>query len=109
MFNQAKDNFYNLYLNGDVLLVEFDEFIDEWHDGDYDCELHEFLGLTFEEYSLWVDDDSFLELIFESKQRKITVEELIKEYEQNTPMVARANNGELAELKKWLENKGKVK
>ena len=25
---------------------DIDDFIDEWHEGNYDCSLHEFLGMS---------------------------------------------------------------
>lgn len=33
---------------------EIDDFIDIWRSSKYDCELHEFLGMSLEEYKLWV-------------------------------------------------------
>jgi len=31
------------------------DLIDEWHTGDYGCELHEFLEMTIEEYAKFVE------------------------------------------------------
>jgi len=33
---------------------DIDDFIEIWHNGSYDCKLHEFLGMSLEEYKLWV-------------------------------------------------------
>lgn len=33
-----------------------DDFIEEWHHSDSDQKLHEFLGLTTEQYSLFIKD-----------------------------------------------------
>jgi hypothetical protein len=40
--------------NGECLPEDIDDFIDEWHDGDFEEELHEFLGMSWKEYSLVV-------------------------------------------------------
>ena len=32
------------------------DLIDEWHTGGSSCQLHEFLGVTMEQYSAWVED-----------------------------------------------------
>ena len=32
-----------------------DDLIDEWHEGDSELPLHEFLGWTEEEYKAWVE------------------------------------------------------
>ena len=34
---------------------EIDDLIDEWHEGDSDLELYEYLGMTFEEYAKFVE------------------------------------------------------
>jgi len=49
------NSFIEKCINGDASLDEIDNYIDEWHDSDSDInlELHEFLGMSWEEYSLW--------------------------------------------------------
>ena len=41
----------------DILKIDnkIDDKIDEWHNGDSDVPLHEFLGMTFGEYAKWVE------------------------------------------------------
>jgi hypothetical protein len=48
------NSFIEKCINGDASLDEIDNYIDEWHDSDSDInlELHEFLGMSWEEYSL---------------------------------------------------------
>jgi len=47
-------------LNKHVVTEEnIHDLIDEWHEGDSNQELHEFLGFTFEEYARWVETDEF--------------------------------------------------
>ena len=33
------------------------DLIEQWHESDSKQELHEFLGLTFEQYKRWVETD----------------------------------------------------
>jgi len=41
---------------------EIDDKIDEWHNGNTGVELHEYLGMTLEEYALFVTDpDAYFE------------------------------------------------
>ena len=48
-------NFIEDCLKGDALLSEIDDYIDIWHESDNDEEeLSQFLGMTKEEYSLFV-------------------------------------------------------
>lgn len=37
---------------------EIDRKIAEWHDGDSELPLHEYLGMSWESYSAWVADPS---------------------------------------------------
>lgn len=35
---------------------DVEDFVEIWHSGPYDCELYEFLGMSLEEYKLWVQN-----------------------------------------------------
>ena len=43
---------------------EVDDYIDEWHNGPYTCELYEFLGMTRRQYFAWGEDESYLRRTF---------------------------------------------
>lgn len=45
--------------NIEVTLDNIHDLIEEWHESDSDKELHEYLGMSFEEYAYWVQTDSF--------------------------------------------------
>lgn len=47
--------FYELYKNNKVTLDDIDDYIDSWHDGDSKLTLHEYLGLTWEQYKKYVE------------------------------------------------------
>lgn len=36
---------------------QLEDLVDKWHDSDTKMSLHEFLGMTEEEYSVWVEFD----------------------------------------------------
>lgn len=46
-------NFVQRYSSGDVTDEDINSYIDEWRKGSCDKKLHEFLGMTWEQYSLW--------------------------------------------------------
>lgn len=50
--------FFDLFLDGQATRDDMDDFIDAWHDaGDEETRpLTEFLGMTEEEYSVWLMD-----------------------------------------------------
>lgn len=70
-------NFIELCLKGDVLTDEIDDFVQDWHDGKAgaDQELHEFLGMRWEEYSIWATNPSILPYILSARKNGISLEE----------------------------------
>ena len=52
--------FFQLYLDGEVLADDIDDFIDQWHERPGRKKIFDFLGLTKEEYELWLRDPNAL-------------------------------------------------
>jgi hypothetical protein len=53
-------SFVDAVLAGAATPGDIDDYIDRWHDGPSSEPLHEYLGLTWAEYSRWVDDPASL-------------------------------------------------
>ncbi|XXF10891.1 hypothetical protein J3Q00_11315 [Pseudomonas sp. D2-3] len=96
-------------LSGDVFLDEIDDAVEAWSDGveGENQELHEFLGMSFEEYSVWATNPSILTWIVAARKNKRSLsEELACDRFQ---MAARASHPEeAARMKKWLQKIGKL-
>ena len=52
--------FMEQYLAGEVDADAIDDFVEEWHEGEFPASLPEFLGLSDDEYWRWVKDASVL-------------------------------------------------
>lgn len=110
MYNssRAKEDFISICIRGEVLPEEIDDFIEAWHNSDSKLELHDFLGMTWDEYSAWVADTSILPLIITSHRTQIPLVDLM----ENTLIyaaAARSRNPEKAEhIIKWLREQGKL-
>ena len=52
--------FIELYLSGKVLPEDIDDYVDKWHANPAGQEIYEFLGMSEEEYSLWLRDPNAL-------------------------------------------------
>lgn len=101
-------NFVEKCLSGEALAHEIDVYINNWHEGEgQGLELHDYLGLTWEEYSLWGTRPSILPSIFSSRRKKSPFcQEL--ELEQLS-LAARAGSvKEAKEMEKWLKKIGKI-
>ena len=57
------DNFMNLCIQGKASYKDVDEYVEYWHKSNTNLELHEFLGLTFEEYGQFIKEDCFNRLV----------------------------------------------
>ena len=58
--------FVDLVLTGKAHQDDIEDFVDQWHDGDASCSLAEFLGMSDDEYALWVEKPSALSLILQA-------------------------------------------
>ena len=64
-----EDTFMNLCIQGKIDPKDIDEYVEYWHTSDSKQELHEFLGMTFEEYGKFMMKDCVNELL-ESRRLK---------------------------------------
>lgn len=95
--------FISLYAQGLALADEVDDYIEQWHlsSDDISCELHEFLGLSLDEYKAFVADDTILPLILKARSDKQPLHEVIALATQNMSIAARAQNA--SALRNWLD------
>jgi hypothetical protein len=56
-------------LKGKVDLSGIDGYIDKWHAGESIKPLYEYLGMTSEEYDLWVEDQTALQNIVNAHRK----------------------------------------
>lgn len=108
MSKKNKKKFIDLCLRGEVLLEEIDDWIDQWHDTPQKQELHEYLGMDWDEYSSWVNMPAILPFIIIAHKENRNFSDLVKELQlkelQSLPMAARADTKlKAGKLIKWLK------
>jgi len=104
----SKQTFMDACLAGDALYEEIDDYFVEWHNSDSDETVYEFLGMTEEEYGLWVENDSVLKSIFYARRNGISIMDFIQK-DNGQSLAARASSREEAEfVQKWLIRTGRV-
>lgn len=96
--------FIHQVLEGYVLADEIDDFIDRWHDDDTDMELHDYLGLTRQEYSLFVEHPDYVNMIVAARKMGIPLLQAVNDNMYGGDrLAARADDGlALAKLKRWI-------
>jgi hypothetical protein len=101
-----KRTFVDLCLAGEALLEEIDDFVDVWHDAPRGRALHEYLGMTGDEYSLWLRSPDTLPYIIKARyEGKPLTTTIMQEYE-NMQLAARAGDrSKIARLQEWLKKR----
>jgi hypothetical protein len=99
--------FFDLYSRGQALPDEIDDFIDKWHDrADAEARsllLHEYLGMTLDEYEVWVHDPDVLPQILIARREGRPLSEVMSDYLNELPVAARADDvARVKALRAWL-------
>ena len=98
--------FIDCCLQGEAIATDIDNFIDDWHDGPADCELHEYLGMTFDEYRLWVEQPRALKHIIHAKRLNVDVSSILTQ--PQTYSLAARTTAEAEELVRWLRTTNRL-
>lgn len=101
-------SFIDLCLSGDVLEDEIDSFVDSWHeDEETTLELYEYLGMSWEEYSVWATRPSVLPFILSAKNNGTTFD--VELNQERLALAARAETADEAKrMESWLKLIGKI-
>jgi hypothetical protein len=101
--------FIDRCLTGEVLLDEIDDFVDRWHANPDDMELYDYLGMTTEEYSLWVRVPDALAYIVTARHHRRPLTTSVMHAYQDIRLAARANDqSKMNRLLKWLQAQGEI-
>jgi hypothetical protein len=98
--------FIDLCVEGQVLPEEIDDYVDEWHESDSDESIYDYLGMSQQEYRLWVHDPDILPFIITARTQNRSIDDVVEDLHE-LPMAARADSPAKAKfLMKWLKKEG---
>ena len=97
--------FFQRYLSGELPARDIDEFIDAWHEKPNDKEIFAFLGMTKEEYSLWLCDPDSLADIAQARRAK---EPLVDTVRCTLVALAQDGNPRVKQLRQWLAQRAEA-
>ena len=89
MFN-PNNTFVNLCLSGEAFAHEIDDFVDAWHDGNDPRTLSDFLGMTDEEYAIWVERPETLREILNARQQSLPHKKMIIQSSEGSVLIGQA-------------------
>jgi hypothetical protein len=105
--SKPQDTFVDLCLAGEAFAHEIDDFIDEWHEEDDPRELDEFLGMTEEEYAIWVERPEALNHILFARKHEMPFKKAIQ-WSEGYAIAARASQEEARQIVEWLKKTGRI-
>jgi hypothetical protein len=79
MCSIQQKGFIDLCMKGEYLLEDIDDFIDEWHEGEFEEELHDFLGMSREEYALWAAKPHILPYIVKARMQHLDIQDILRD------------------------------
>ena len=93
------------FLSGEECdLSRIDDEIDAWHEADTTIPLHEWLGLTTDEYQLFVEKLASIHIILAARHENRSLKELLDAKDAVSLIAARGvSAAEVTELSKWLK------
>jgi len=108
--SRSTSTFVDACLAGVCLADEIDDFIDQWHDGDSQVPLSDFLGFTPEEYAVWVEKPNSLEWILYARKTNRAISTILAEIDPATPRIAGRSLSpeDASELVEWLKQTGRI-
>lgn len=98
-------------LAGRSIVSEIDDYIDRWHDlpdsrPEAALELHDYLGLDWEEYRLWGEHPESLRFTFAARRADLPVEQVLK---QAVGVAARSEDqSDALRVLRWLKDRGRI-
>lgn len=103
-------SFFDLYSRGEASPDDVDDFVDRWHDDQEpwarNLELHEYLGMTHEEYEVWLCDPLALPSILQARRSGRTLVAIVQQrFEAMVAANRRADATILYSLGNWLKER----
>ena len=89
--------------------ARIDDEIDAWHEADTTVPLHEWLGLSPDEYQLYVEKPASIRIILTARRQDRSLSELLAANDAASLIAARgATPAEVKELREWLKATGRL-
>ena len=71
-------DFMQKCLAGVAQFTDIDDYVERWHECNSDKTIHDFLGLTLREYSLWVEQPEVLPEIVTARRTGADIDDLLR-------------------------------
>jgi hypothetical protein len=90
--HQAEATFLERYLNGEAAADDIDVYVDRWHSESGKQPIYDFLGLTRDEYALWLRHPEVLPQIAKARRQHQPLSSVAASKEKKTPPAGRSTD-----------------
>lgn len=102
-------SFIDACLAGEAILDEIDDYIERWHHDTTSPSVLEYLGMSQQEYQLWVERPESLRFILAAREDGIDAIEFFARQVRAQPIAARKGEDVTAEaIRRWLTETGRI-
>ncbi|HXN37229.1 MAG TPA: hypothetical protein VN892_04270 [Solirubrobacteraceae bacterium] len=96
-------------LDGEAIWTDIEDFVGAWHDGNgLGQELHDYLGMTWNEYALWVERPDALRAIIASHELEEPLEELLERSDDKAVAARGLTQEDAKAVREWLRQTGRL-
>ncbi len=112
-FSRVSSTFVDDVLAGRAAMADIDDYIDRWHDAPEGSpiavtELHDYLGMSWEEYRLWGERPESLRFILSARRAELPVTEVLRQ-DLIVGAAARSKESSVAHrVLAWLAERGRI-
>jgi hypothetical protein len=100
-------HFLDQLVAGTVDSAEIDDFVEKWHEGQSTEALHDYLGMSSAEYSLWLENPEMLTLICAARRRGQPLAQAVSENLRGLRATEPSAGGpKLKSVESWLRRQG---
>lgn len=104
----SERTFVDSCLAGHAFLTDIDDYVDAWHDGDDPRDLGEFLGMTSDEYRLWVERPETLRFILSAHKNCVNVTDVVLRKADLMAAARTTEHDEAVKVVGWLMKTGRL-
>lgn len=95
-------------LEGRALLGDITDYVEKWHQTRDDSELHDYLGLSWDEYRLWVERPQSLRLIVAAREFAEPVDEMLGRQDDYALAARNLDPQDARTVREWLIATGRL-
>jgi hypothetical protein len=102
------ETYVDQVLAGKALWTDIDDYIDLWHQGNEPVDIEEFLGMSQEDYSLFVEEPRSLRFILAAHEGRESVADLLERVDEHAIAARGLDAADARKVRDWLRETGRL-